>query len=106
MKFVTPMWHPNSKRIQSDLSVYPDGRVCISILHPPGTDSLNSTETADERWRPIHSVESILLSVISMLNDPNLESPANIDASVMFRDDRAEFNKKVRRLAQQSTDYL
>ncbi|EAA15349.1 Ubiquitin carrier protein-related [Plasmodium yoelii yoelii] len=27
MKFNQEMWHPN---------VYPDGRVCISILHPPG----------------------------------------------------------------------
>ena len=33
MKFVTKMWHPN---------IYPDGRVCISILHPPGTDEFNS----------------------------------------------------------------
>ena len=28
-KFVTPLWHPN---------IYPDGKVCISILHTPGTD--------------------------------------------------------------------
>ena len=27
--------------------VYPDGRVCISILHPPGEDRF-SDETADE----------------------------------------------------------
>jgi ubiquitin-conjugating enzyme E2 G1 len=60
--------------------------VCISILHPPGTDEFNSQETADERWRPIHGVESILISVISMLNDPNVDSPANLDAAVEFRD--------------------
>lgn len=41
-----------------------------------------SGETADERWRPILGVEAILLSVISMMNDPNINSPANIDASV------------------------
>jgi hypothetical protein len=35
-----------------------------------------------ERWRPILGVESIILSVISMLSDPNDESPANIDAAV------------------------
>ena len=64
------------------LIVYEDGKVCISILHPPGTDSTNAQESADERWRPILNVESILLSVISMLNDPNINSPANIDASV------------------------
>ena len=61
--------------------VYEDGKVCISILHPPGNDTM-SDETADERWRPILGVEAVLLSVISMMNDPNINSPANIDASV------------------------
>lgn len=62
--------------------VYENGKVCISILHPPGTDPLNPLETADERWRPILGVEAILLSVISMLNSPNIESPANLEASL------------------------
>ncbi len=30
-----------------------------------------------------------------MLSDPNCDSAANIDASVMWRDDRAAFKKKV-----------
>ena len=67
---------------------------------------MNSMETADERWRPILGVEAVLLSVISMLNDPNIDSPANIDASVEFRDKREEYNKKVRRLTAESIDYL
>lgn len=95
MKFVSKMWHPN---------IYPDGKVCISILHAPGTDSMNSQEKAEERWRPILGVESVLMSVISMLNDPNIESPANIDASVMFRDDREAYNKKVRILTTKSLE--
>ncbi len=39
-------------------------------------------EEANETWRPIQTVESILLSVISMFSDPNFSSPANVDASV------------------------
>ena len=78
--------------------VYEDGKVCISILHPPGNDA-TSGETADERWRPILGIEAILLSVISMMNDPNINSPANIDASVQYRDDRETYNSKVRKLA-------
>lgn len=58
-----------------------DGKVCISILHEPGEDKFGY-EKSSERWRPIHTVETILLSVISMLADPNDESPANIDAAV------------------------
>ena len=97
MKFVTKMWHPN---------IYPDGRVCISILHPPGTDEFNSQETADERWRPILGVEGILLSVISMLNDPNINSPANLDAAVEYRDNFEAYKKKVKKLTIQSVDSL
>ena len=89
------MWHPN---------IYPDGKVCISILHPPGTDAFNSMESAEERWRPIIGVEAVLTSVISMLNDPNIDSPANLDASVQWRDDKENYNKKVRRLAAQSIE--
>ena len=95
MQFVSKMWHPN---------IYPDGKVCISILHPPGTDNLNSQEKSEERWRPILGVEAILMSVISMLNDPNIESPANLDASLQFRDDREAYNKRVRTLATKSLE--
>lgn len=73
--------------------VYRDGKVCISILHPPGEDE-TSGELASERWLPSHTIASIMLSVISMLNDPNLSSPANVEASVMYRDRRSEFNAR------------
>jgi ubiquitin-conjugating enzyme E2 G2 len=55
--------------------------VCISILHPPGEDP-NHYEMSSERWSPVQSVEKILLSVMSMLAEPNDESGANIDACV------------------------
>ena len=44
------------------------------------------------------------MSVISMLNDPNIDSPANLDASVQFRDDNAAYRKKVRVLAAKSIE--
>jgi ubiquitin-conjugating enzyme E2 G1 len=95
MTFISEMWHPN---------VYQDGKVCISILHPPGEDAFNSQESADERWRPILGVEQILISVISMLSDPNDESPANLDAAVMWRNDKAAFKKKVRQIVRKSQE--
>ena len=69
-------------------------------------DQFNSLETADERWRPILGVESIILSVISMLNDPNINSPANLDAAVEYRDSRETYVKKVKRLTIQSIESL
>ena len=95
MRFTSAIWHPN---------VYPDGRVCISILHPPGTDVFNAEETAEERWRPILSVEAVLLSVISMLADPNPSSPANIDAAVMFRKDPAAYKKRCKECVRRTLD--
>lgn len=45
----------------------------------------NSGELPCERWNPTQNVRTILLSVISLLNEPNTFSPANVDASVMYR---------------------
>ncbi|VDD88756.1 unnamed protein product [Enterobius vermicularis] len=75
VKFLTKVWHPN---------VYESGDLCISILHPP-VDDPHSGELACERWNPTQNVRTILLSVISLLNEPNTSSPANVDASVMYR---------------------
>jgi len=92
MKFTCPIFHPN---------VYKDGTVCISILHAPGDDP-NMYETAAERWSPIQSVEKILISVMSMLAEPNDESGANIDASKLWRENRVAFNKIVRQNVRKS----
>ena len=95
MVFSSEMWHPN---------IYPDGKVCISILHPPGTDKFNEFESAEERWRPILGIEAILISVLSMLVEPNTNSPANIDAAVQFRDDFPSFKKKVKKCVRKSQE--
>eukprot|EP01063_Lacrimia_lanifica_P029319 TRINITY_DN4448_c0_g1_i1.p2 TRINITY_DN4448_c0_g1~~TRINITY_DN4448_c0_g1_i1.p2 ORF type:complete len:266 (+),score=123.98 TRINITY_DN4448_c0_g1_i1:45-842(+) len=92
LKFVSEFWHPN---------VYNNGTVCISILHPPGTDELNSAETAQMRWTPVQSLEKVMLSVISMIADPDpAESgaPANVDALVEFRKDKEAYARRVKAL--------
>ncbi|KAK9480272.1 ubiquitin-conjugating enzyme/RWD-like protein [Lipomyces japonicus] len=86
MKFTCELFHPN---------VYKDGTVCISILHAPGDDP-NMYESASERWSPIQSVEKILISVMSMLAEPNDESGANIDACKVWRNNREEYNRIVK----------
>jgi ubiquitin-conjugating enzyme E2 R len=84
-RFTRPLYHPN---------IYPDGRLCISILHPPGEDEM-SGELASERWSPAQTVESVLISILSLLDDPCTHSPANIDASVAFRDDKKSYQERV-----------
>ncbi|KHJ91596.1 ubiquitin--protein ligase [Oesophagostomum dentatum] len=61
-----------------------NGDLCISILHPP-VDDPHSGELPCERRGSTQSVRTILLSVISLLNEPNASPPANVDASVTYR---------------------
>ncbi|KAH8238504.1 hypothetical protein KR032_007766, partial [Drosophila birchii] len=73
MCFLTKIWHPN---------VYKTGKVCISILNAP---TGNFGEDQAERWNPTQNVRTILLSVISLLNEPNILSPANGIAAFWYR---------------------
>jgi len=81
VRFTSEIWHPNGGLIRwlsrlvfimddnylpftiwidgwlVEITVYSDGRVCISILHPPGDDP-NGYELASERWSPVHTVSS------------------------------------------------
>lgn len=59
-------------------------------------------ECSSERWSPVQSVEKILLSVISMLAEPNVESGANVDAAKMWREDRDQFNRIADHLVRKS----
>lgn len=42
-------------------------------------------------------MEKILISVMSMLAEPNDESPANVEAAKMWRERRGEYEKTVKR---------
>ncbi|XP_075245192.1 ubiquitin-conjugating enzyme E2 G2-like [Convolutriloba macropyga] len=84
MRFTCDLFHPN---------VYSNGNVCISILHSPGEDP-TGYEKSSERWSAVQGVEKILLSVMSMLAEPNDESGANVDASKLYREDREAFAHK------------
>ncbi|EFA81677.1 hypothetical protein PPL_05671 [Heterostelium album PN500] len=93
LRFLSEFWHPN---------VYQkEGKVCISILHPPGEDAL-SGELPQERWLPTQTVSTIILSVMSILSDPNCSSPANVDASVEWRQNRDAYKKRCAKLVEKA----
>lgn len=100
MIFDSEMWHPNIYN-KGDKK----GEVCVSILHQPGEDEWGF-EDAGERWLPVHTVESVLISVISLLSQdvPDLSSPANVDAAKEVREDYPSYKKKVKRLARRSAE--
>jgi len=92
LKFVSDFWHPN---------VFANGKVCMSILHPPGEDAM-SGELPEERWLPTQSVTTIILSLMSLLNDPNCASPANVDSSVEWRNHREAFKNRCYKLVEKA----
>lgn len=61
-------------------------------------------ESSAERWSPVQSVEKILLSVVSMLAEPNDESAANVDAAKTWREDQRKFREIAQRAVRKSLD--
>ena len=70
IKFIIEIWHPNVDK---------NGETCIAILHKPEKDKYGY-EKPEERWLPIPTVETIMISIIPMLVDPKGDSSANTDA--------------------------
>ncbi|GAX80539.1 hypothetical protein CEUSTIGMA_g7977.t1 [Chlamydomonas eustigma] len=74
--------HPN---------VYPDGHVCLSIL--------NDDEDLGGTWAPSISVKQILLSIQQLLDEPNLQSPAQHLAEEMLRKTPLKYQEEIRKQA-------
>lgn len=79
VKFLSDMFHPN---------VYGTGELCLDILQ--------------NRWSPTYDVLSILTSIQSLLNDPNILSPANVEAANLYKDHRTQYIKRVRETVEKS----
>lgn len=84
-RFTPAIYHPN---------VYRDGRLCISILHQSGDPMTDEPDA--ETWSPVQTVESVLISIVSLLEDPNISSPANVDAAVVFRKNPEQYKQRVK----------
>ncbi|KAF7702883.1 Ubiquitin-conjugating enzyme E2 G1 [Cucumispora dikerogammari] len=93
-RFTTPMWHPNIDK---------KGVVCISILHAPG-DDIYGYENANERWSCVLKPDTILISILSLLHSPNEDSPANVDAAKEYIKNREMYNRRVRKLVEDSME--
>lgn len=93
-RFCSKMWHPN---------IDENGNVCISILHNPGEDEYGY-ESLGDRWLPVRTPESVILSIITLLTSPNCESPANVDAAQHLRENEKEYKRKVMELTAMTLD--
>ena len=94
VKFVNKIWHPN---------IYDNGNVCISILHPSSNDT-RSGELPCERWNPTQNAHSVIMSIISLLSEPNTSSPANVDAGIMYRRWKEQKDKEYERIVKEQVE--
>ncbi|KAH9494615.1 Ubiquitin-conjugating enzyme E2 C [Bulinus truncatus] len=84
VRFETPCYHPN---------VDTHGNICLDILK--------------EKWSALYDVRTVLLSIQSLLGEPNIDSPLNTNAADLWKDQvlykkvlLEKYNKDVRKTSQ------
>lgn len=85
--FTCNLYHPN---------IYKDGSVCISILKAKPDES--GYYKLNEVWTPAIDLEGIIVCIWNILNEPNLESPANLDACIDYRENKELYLIKTREM--------
>ena len=73
IKFITKVYHPN---------VGQNGKICIDILQ--------------NNWSSVYTVSNVMLSILSLLTDPNCSSPLNPESAELYMNDRKAYNKTVK----------
>lgn len=66
------------------------------IFHPNISETYVCLDILQNKWSPVLSIEKVLLSLSSLLMDPNPNSPLVADANNLYVKDREKFNAKVK----------
>lgn len=78
--FDHPVFHPNIN--------LGNGRICLDILN--------------SQWCPAYSLTKVMLSISSLLDDPNANSPLNGEAAKYWRENREKYNEMAKSVCEKN----
>lgn len=94
VRFETPCFHPNVDQygnicldiLKASRAIRPDPK---PYLTPPFVRAVrpkpSSPALLQEKWSPAYSVKAVLVSIQSLLGDPNPDSPLNEQAAQLWK---------------------